>query len=862
MADRMEQQPDNPYQLRLPNRETSAAQRSRVSIICICAPPDLLHLDQWENHLRPLEQAGHITVWSERHLPAGAPRAEQMNECLEQADLVVFLLSADFFDSDDCVELMNKAFRRHQQGKTRILPVLLRRVAWRESPLGILSCLPSNQCPVTEWTNQDAAFGDCVQDIRRMLGRPVTSSLKLFQTSAPILRSQDRQRLLRRVRSFWITGVLEQSLHGAALLALGLQEQPDAVAHPWHLVVQHPDTAPHPLPAGTRITRVYDAADGELLILGAPGSGKTTILLELARDLLDRAEFDEQHPIPVIFNLSSWATKQSPLADWLVEELNSKYQVPRKLGQRLIEADQILPLLDGLDEVAPKSRTASIQAINSYREEHGLQPLVVCSRSADYLEQSTHILLRNAVAIQPLTEQQVDDYLASGGEPLSAMRVALHQDAALRELANTPLMLSILTLAYHRMPIKNLVQGDLAATRRQIFEHYVERLLMRRVGKRQYHLEQTLRWLSWLARQMQMEGQTIFYLERMQPDWLPSSRLRLSYRWFLGLEVGFMVGLIVGLTSGLLLEFLIKFLVISIFIGVISGLSSGLIIGLRVTSDQELPVIDRLKWTWKLTHVRQNIQSWLSPGVQIWLTALTIGLSYALIASLASLLSSYLSGALANSLLDNFIVFIDILILFQAPVLFILLPALIVGLIGELIRIVIDGFTPEQLNNQIRAIPNQGIWYSGRNGLIIGFVGGLFVWLATNLITIPLVWVIWGFPNGLLIWVSIGSLCWLYSGLYIGWKSGGGAFVGHFLLRFVLQCTNVIPRNYSHFLNYVTEHLLLYKVGGGYIFIHRLLLEYFVILDTISLSDTAKSKSSRYNRLEDNAWEIPEVPKM
>src|SRR5438105_11938856 len=37
--------------------------------------------------------------------------------------------------------------------------------------------------------------------------------------------SQNRQRMLDKVRAFWITGVLEQSLHGAALIALGLYEQ-------------------------------------------------------------------------------------------------------------------------------------------------------------------------------------------------------------------------------------------------------------------------------------------------------------------------------------------------------------------------------------------------------------------------------------------------------------------------------------------------------------------------------------------------------------------------------------------------------------------------------------------------------------
>jgi hypothetical protein len=35
---------------------------------------------------------------------------------------------------------------------------------------------------------------------------------------------QNRQRMLAKVRAIWITGVLEKSLHGAALLALGLEE--------------------------------------------------------------------------------------------------------------------------------------------------------------------------------------------------------------------------------------------------------------------------------------------------------------------------------------------------------------------------------------------------------------------------------------------------------------------------------------------------------------------------------------------------------------------------------------------------------------------------------------------------------------
>jgi hypothetical protein len=121
-----------------------------------------------------------------------------------------------------------------------------------------------------------------VQDAQR----PVPPAFPQLQGKAEqaIIPSPDvnRQRLLAKVPAFWITDVLEQSLHGAALIALGLREQPDAVANPWHLVIESPGEPTHALPPGTSIAQVYDEAVGELLILGEPSSGKTTLLLELA----------------------------------------------------------------------------------------------------------------------------------------------------------------------------------------------------------------------------------------------------------------------------------------------------------------------------------------------------------------------------------------------------------------------------------------------------------------------------------------------------------------------------------------------------------------------------------------------------
>lgn len=84
-------------------------------------------------------------------------------------------------------------------------------------------------------------------------------------------------------------------------------------------------------PYRQRILDVFDEVGGALLILGAPGTGKTTLLLELARDLLDRAEHDPTHPIPVVFPLSSWAERRLPLVTRPMHELYIFWQGSRSM---------------------------------------------------------------------------------------------------------------------------------------------------------------------------------------------------------------------------------------------------------------------------------------------------------------------------------------------------------------------------------------------------------------------------------------------------------------------------------------------------------------------------------------------------
>jgi hypothetical protein len=350
--------------------------------------------------------------------------------------------------------------------------------------------------------------------------------------------------------------VLEDSLHGAALQTLGLEARPDAVPDRWGAVLQQPDRTARPLDPGTTATAVFDDVDGELLILGAPGSGKTTLLLELAGTLLDRAGRDEALPMPVVFPLVSWTAQRLPLADWLVDELSQRYDVAVAIGRAWVTGDRVLPLLDGLDEVAAEHRGACVAAINAFRARRtgGLTGLVVTCRRAEYEALGVRLRLRGAVLLRPLSSGQIDAYLGAGPQ-LDGVRAALEADEILREMAASPLLLSTITLAYRDVPAEALPRhGTPEERRRRVWAAYVEAMFVRRSPVAPYGRRQTVRWLAWLANALTRQNLTLFHLERLQPEWLPSTASR---RWYalvdrLGWAVlgGVLFGLVFGVVAG------------------------------------------------------------------------------------------------------------------------------------------------------------------------------------------------------------------------------------------------------------------------------------------------------------------------
>ncbi|MEM9948957.1 MAG: hypothetical protein AAF810_23230, partial [Cyanobacteria bacterium P01_D01_bin.36] len=139
----------------------------------------------------------------------------------------------------------------------------------------------------------------------------------------------------------------------------------------------------------------------------------------------------------------------------------------------------------------------------------------------------------------------------------------------------------------------------------------------------------------------------------------------------------------------------------------------------------------------------------------------------------------------------------------------------------------LGGFTKRSRIDANFTRPNEGIWRTGENALRLGFtatvVYGVFATLIFGLNT-------GGGWASLLASVPFGVIAGLLVGVLValaGAEGSGVIWIQHWVLRLLLSRQKRIPWHYADFLDDCAERILLKKVGGGYIFVHRLLQEHF-----------------------------------
>ncbi|GER89730.1 hypothetical protein KDW_38920 [Dictyobacter vulcani] len=143
-----------------------------VEIFISYAHEDELFVSELNKHLSTLRRQGMITSWYDRDIAAGEAWSEEINTRLNRAALILFLISADFINSDYCYDVeLKRAIERQSRQEAWVIPIIVRPCDWKGTPFAHLQALPDGSKAVSKWSDRDEAFLNIIRGIRGVLSR-------------------------------------------------------------------------------------------------------------------------------------------------------------------------------------------------------------------------------------------------------------------------------------------------------------------------------------------------------------------------------------------------------------------------------------------------------------------------------------------------------------------------------------------------------------------------------------------------------------------------------------------------------------------------------------------------------------------
>ncbi|WP_157494478.1 NACHT domain-containing NTPase [Kutzneria sp. 744] len=265
-----------------------------------------------------------------------------------------------------------------------------------------------------------------------------------------------------------------------------------------------------------------------LVILGAPGAGKTVLAIQLVRQLIE--SWDESARTPFFVSMSSWNPAEVRLSDWLKQRLVISHPslsavdaTGRRIADVLVDEHRVLPVLDGLDELGPSRRSVALAAIGRSAP----FPFVLTCQTKEFatLTGATGAafvpVLRDVVAveIEPLEVADISAYMSAGQPTSSAGTLEkLLQDprGVLAKVLSTPLMCFLTKVGYGDSPdsiaeLRTLAEGSPV----KLEEHLLRRFVPALFGGdargpkpvRDWDARRAERWLSYLANNLVVHGE-------------------------------------------------------------------------------------------------------------------------------------------------------------------------------------------------------------------------------------------------------------------------------------------------------------------------------------------------------------------
>lgn len=155
-----------------------------TSVFISTAPADRTQCARLEVHLSLMRRQRLLETWHRSRCEPGQDLPREVPAHLQEADLVLLLISANYLSHDECYQFeLPQALVQHNSGQTRVVPILISACDWHTAPFAHLKLLPVGAKPVTSWRNRNEAWANVASEIRALVDAIITQRLSNMSRS-------------------------------------------------------------------------------------------------------------------------------------------------------------------------------------------------------------------------------------------------------------------------------------------------------------------------------------------------------------------------------------------------------------------------------------------------------------------------------------------------------------------------------------------------------------------------------------------------------------------------------------------------------------------------------------------------------
>ncbi|MFN7677614.1 MAG: SIR2 family protein, partial [Cyanobacteriota bacterium] len=219
------------------------------------------------------------------------------------------------------------------------------------------------------------------------------------------------------------------------------------------------DQSPRPM-----LEVLADPSPRKLVVLGDPGSGKSLLLQYLVLAWAEASDpLRGDGPLPLLIELRDYANRRAKgevddLLDYLGRAESLRWRLDRRALEYWLRHNRTQLLLDGLDEVFdPQLRQEVTTAIHRFADAYPAARIVVSSRLIGFPQERWRQEGFRQFMLQELDGEQMEAFLRRwhvwayedrrrGERKRASLLWAIHQSAAIQQLAGNPLLLTLMAI--------------------------------------------------------------------------------------------------------------------------------------------------------------------------------------------------------------------------------------------------------------------------------------------------------------------------------------------------------------------------------------------------------------------------------